>query len=164
MIRFRADVLGVEVMNRAFSRLDDQVSDFRSVWPSVAGEFYAIEGEQFDAEGRGKSGKWAALSTAYAKYKAQAFPGLPILRATESLYESMTGPDALDSVYRIDERELVVGTKREGARAHQTGTRRMPARPIIDLTESDKRRMQKAIQKELVRFTRSLGFEVREAA
>lgn len=161
MISFSAEVTGVEVFNRAFNRVSEFISDLRGVWPEVAREFYAIETEQFRSEGaHGASGKWQGLSPAYAKYKAKAFPGQPTLKATSSLYESMTRPDALDSIFRMEPQQMTIGTQREGAAAHQRGNRRMPARPIISMTNDDKRRMQKAIQAGLVKFTRQAGFEV----
>ena len=165
MLYFTAEVLGVEVLNRAFNRIDQHVSDLRSVWPDVAAEFYAIEHSAFESEGGTTSaGRWAPLSPAYAKFKAIAFPGQPILRATTSLYESMTSPDAADSIYRVEPLQLTIGSKREGAIYHQRGTRRMPARPIIALTGEDKRRIQKAIQRGLVPIIRAAGFQVDERA
>lgn len=165
MLRFSAEVDGVETLNRGFNRVEHFISDFRSIWPAVAQEFYAIQEEQFGSEGaHGASGKWAPLSPVYAKYKAKAFPGALILQAERGLYESLTSPDAPDSIFRMTEDELTTGTQREGAQAHQRGSGRMPARPPIALTEADKRRMQKAIQSRLVAFTRQCGFEVLENA
>lgn len=165
MIRFSAEVDGIETLNRSFNRVEQYISDFRSIWPAVAQEFYAVEKLQFDSQGaHGSSGKWAPLSPVYAKYKAIAFPGAPILQRERSLYESLTSPDAPDSIFRMTEDELTIGTQREGAQAHQRGSGRMPARPPIALTEDDKRRMQKAIQAQLVRFVRQAGFEVLENA
>ncbi len=164
MIQFTAEVQGVEVLNRAFNRIEEYISDFRGIWPNVAKEFYTIEHEQFATEGaHGASGKWAALSPVYAKFKAVTFPGMPILRATTSLYDSMTSPGAPDSIFRMEPLEMTAGTQREGATAHQRGAG-LPARPIISLTGDDKRRMQKAIQTGLVQFTRRLGFDVMENA
>lgn len=165
MLHFVGEIQGVEVLNRAFNRIEEHISDFRNIWPAVAQEFYAIEVQQFQSQGaHGASGRWAPLSPAYAKYKAVAFPGQPILRADNLLFESMTSPDALDSIFRMDAQELTIGTQREGATAHQRGSGRMPARPIISLTEADKRRVQKAIQRGLVEFTRRAGFQVEERA
>lgn len=167
MINFTATVDGEQVLNRAFNRVDEFVSDFRSVWPNVAKEFYVIEHEQFESQGaHGASGKWAPLSAAYAKRKAVVFPGQPILRAFNSLYESMTSPDAGDSIYRPEALELTIGSKLPYALAHQRGSskRHLPARPIISLTEDDKRKIQKSIQSGLVQFTRRLGFDVEERA
>lgn len=159
--RFTFSIDGVPEFDRGFSRVEQTLTDFRSVWPNVAKEFYAIEAGQFGSEGaKGASGKWAALSPAYAKYKAKAFPGLPILRATESLFDSLTSPDAAASIFRVEQDAMTIGTKQEGAIYHQRGTGRMPARPPISLTAEDKRRIQKSIQLGLVDIIRRTGFSV----
>lgn len=163
MLRFRADVEGVEVLNRAFNRVEQIISDFRPIWPFVSDEIYTINAEQFDSEGaKGASGKWAALSPAYKKWKEIHYPGQPILQAEGDMVASLTDPEASDAVYlpRID--ELVIGTRDEKARAHHLGLGNLPARPIFSFSEPQKRRIQKAIQKGLVQFTRQAGFEVRE--
>lgn len=163
MIRFTGEIEGVEVLNRAFNRVEHFISDFRPIWPSVAGEIYAINAEQFESEGAaGRSGRWAALSPAYARFKAIAFPGQPILQAEGHMVESLTDPDAPDAVYQPTQDELIIGTRDPKAIAHHRGAGNLPARPIFSFTEQHKRRMQKAIQGELVEFTRRAGFEVQE--
>ncbi|WP_204899555.1 hypothetical protein, partial [Pseudoflavonifractor capillosus] len=72
--------------------------------------------------------------------------------------DSMTSPDALDSIFRADPLMLTIGTQREGARAHQR------TRPIISLREDQKRKLTKSIQAGLVQFTRNLGFDVQDKA
>lgn len=151
-------------MDRAFNRVTERISDFRFLWPSLAPEFYAIQREQFASEGaHGASGKWEKLSDAYAKWKAVEFPGMPILQATGALMQSMTSPDASDSVFRPEVDQLTIGSKREGVTAHQRGSG-LPARPVISLTEADKKRLTKAIQLPLVGFIRRQGFQVLENA
>lgn len=163
-MRFRVEILGEEIFNRAFNRLDS-LSDLRPLWPNVIREFYLIEAEQFQSEGgAGASGKWAALSNVYAKYKQVTHPDKPILRADDELFESLTNPEAAGAILRPDEQELTIGTSVPYATFHQRGTRRMPARPPISLAESQKRRLQKAIQSGLVRFVREAGFNVVERA
>lgn len=158
MIRFYAEIDGIPALDRAFNRIEEIITDFRSVWPEVARTFYAIEQGQFGSEGaRGASGKWAPLSPAYAKYKAKAFPGMPILQATTSLFDSLTSPDAPDSIFRLERDEMVIGTQREGAVYHQR-----LGRPPISLTDEDKRKIQKSIQLGLIDFTRRAGFRVDE--
>lgn len=165
MIRFTADISGDVQLDRAFNRITQLITDFRDVWPAVAEAFYEIETEQFNSQGsKGASGKWAPLSPAYAAYKAKAFPGEPILQATHSMVNSLTSPEALDSIFRVDPMELVIGSKAPYALAHQTGGGRLPARPPISLSENDKRKLQKAIQAGLVKFTRQAGFQVDEKA
>lgn len=158
MLRFRADIDGVEALNRAFNRVDQIISDFRPIWPNVAGEIYAINQEQFESEGgRGASGRWAALSPAYKKWKEIHYPGQPILRLTNALFESLTDPEAADAVYQPGRDELVMGSRVPYAR------RQHRDRPIFSFSEAQKRRIQKAIQQGLVQFTRQAGFEVQEA-
>lgn len=164
-MRFTLRVDGVVVIDRAFNRVDQQASDMRNFAPGIAGVFYAAEERLFQSEGAsGASGKWAALSKAYARFKARNFPGKSILKREDTLYESLTNPEAPDAVYRATQDEIVMGTRDPKALAHHRGRGRLPARPVVSLTESDKRLMQKSIQADLVRFTRQQGFHVEERA
>ena len=159
MIRFTAEVTGTQVLDRAFNRVDQEISDFRNFWPGVITAFYEIETEQFLSEGaKGASGKWTPLSPAYKLFKEREFPGKTILRREDALYESMTGPDALDSILRPEKDELTIGSALPYALVHQK------TRPIISLTENDKRKLTKSIQQRLVAFARATGFEVEEKA
>lgn len=163
MFQIIGTVDGVERLNRAFNRTEGFVADMRTFASAISQEFYRAEREQFDSQGAaGASGRWQPLSDVYARFKAERFPGQTILRATGALEASLTDPDALDAVYRADANEIVLGTKVPYARAHQRGTRRMPARPPISLSETQKRRMQKAVQRQLILEIRRLGFEVEE--
>lgn len=162
MITFRAEVDGIEVLNRGFNRIEQIITDFRPIWPNVAGEIYAINQEQFDSEGgKGASGKWAALSPAYKKWKEINYPGQPILQREGHLIASLTDPEAADAIYQPGKDELVIGTRVPYATAHQRGGR-MPQRQIFSFSEQQKTRIQKAIQQGLVQFTRQAGFEVQE--
>lgn len=120
--RFSGTVDGIPVLDRAFNRVQERISDFRFIWPSVAAEFYQIERAQFASQGaHGASGKWAPLSPAYKAWKAVKYPNMPILQATTALYQSMTSPDALDSVFRSEADQLTLGSRAPYATAHQRG-------------------------------------------
>ena len=159
MIRFVAEVAGGVQLDRAFNRIDQEISDFRVFWPGVIVAFYEIETEQFQSEGaKGASGKWTPLSPAYKLFKEREFPGKTILRREDALYESMTGPDALDSILRPEKDELTIGSALPYALIHQK------TRPVISLSEENKRKITKSIQQRLVAFARTTGFEVEEQA
>ena len=159
MIRFVADVQGAIQVDRAFNRVDQEISDFRNFWPGVILAFYEIETAQFATEGaRGASGQWAALSPAYKIFKEKEFPGKTILRREDALYESMTGPDALDSILRPEKDELTIGSALPYVLAQHK------RRPIISLSEDNKRKIVKSIQQRLVEFARHTGFQVDEKA
>jgi hypothetical protein len=70
----------------------------------------------------------------------------------------MTGPDALDSILRPEKDELTIGSALPYALAQHK------RRPIISLSEDNKRKIVKSIQQRLVEFTRSTGFQVDEKA
>lgn len=162
---FSFEIDGVEVFNRAFNRLEDGLDDLQSIWPGVAGEIYAITDEQFTNEGsQGASGEWAALSKAYGAFKAVAFPDQPILKATGSMFDSLTDPEAAGAIFKPEQTSLTIGSSVDYAIYHQRGTPNMPARKIYSFSESQKRRIQKAIQAGLVAFVRRQGFVVLERA
>jgi hypothetical protein len=159
MIRFVAEVHGDVQLDRAFNRVEQDISDFRNFWPGVILAFYEIETAQFQTEGaQGASGQWAALSPAYKAFKEVEFPGKTILRRTDALYESMTGPDALDSILRPEKDELTIGSALPYALIQHK------RRPIISLSEDNKRKIVKSIQQRLVEFARGAGFQVDEKA
>lgn len=159
MIHFVAEVAGDVQLDRAFNRVDQEISDFRNFWPGVITAFYEIETEQFATEGaQGASGQWAPLSPAYKLFKEREFPGKSILRREDALYESMTSSDALDSILRPEQNELTIGSALPYALAqHKT-------RPIVSLSEDNKRKIVKSIQQRLVEFTRRTGFHVEDKA
>lgn len=160
MIRLVGSISGDVQFDRAFNRVEEQISDFRPLWPSVIKEFYSITSAQFESEGTaGASGKFAPLKPAYAKFKEVHFPGMPILQATGHLFASMTDPEASDAILRPEKDQLTIGTKTPYAIHHQRGTPKMKARKIVSLSEDSKRRIQKAIQRPLVEFVRRQGFQ-----
>lgn len=159
MLRFYGEIDGVEEFNRGFNRIEQELDDLRTLWPGVAREFYQAEADQFRSEGAiGASGRWAPLSKAYAKYKPVRFPGQTILKATTSLFDTLTSPDAPGSIFRPMKSELSIGSSVPYGIYHQRGTSRMPSRKPISLNENQKREIQKAIQLGLVQFVRKQGF------
>lgn len=158
MINFSVTVDGIETLQRGFNRLE-KLDDWRSVWPAVIAEFHVIESEQFASEGAAGGSKWEPLKEVYAEFKEVRYPGKPILQATSDLVYSLTDSEAFGAIVRPSENELILGTSVPYAIFHQRGTRNMPARKPINLSEVQKRRIQKAVQLGLVKFVRDAGFE-----
>lgn len=163
MINFQIDIDGMPAFDRAFNRLAN-IDDFRPVWGEVIAEFHQIEVEQFDSEGSASGARWSPLSPVYSEYKEIQFPGKPILQATGDLRDSLTDTEALGAVVRPSPHELIVGSSVPYAIFHQRGTRRMPRRPPINFNETQRRRLQKAVQRGLVSFLREAGVDVEERA
>lgn len=147
------------VLDRAFNRIEQHISDFRNIWPSPTRVIYGIFAKAFDTEGASTAaGRFKALTSAYARRKAITHPGLTILKRDLTLFESMTDPEALDAIYLPERDQLTIGSKTPYARRHQR------TRPFISFTERDKRDIQKAIQEGLVQYLRREGLRVDERA
>lgn len=142
-VRLRFEFFGEEQVNRSLLAIDDRARDMRPAWDALRDRFVAYEADWFDSEGRGD---WPPLSRDYAAWKARHYPGKPILRRDDTLYDSVTRPD-------IDVREpafAVFGTGDPVAVYHQRGTDRMPARRVIDLDEDERRQWVKTVQAYLI--------------
>lgn len=159
-LRFTLQVEGEAQIDRALTRFADHVSDLRPAWPAVVQVIRSHATKQFATEGSyGPGGGWKALSPKYAKRKAKKWPGRPILEASGQMKRSLVG-HTTDSILNYQPLSFGYGTKRGYASYHQKGTPRMPQRKIIDLTETDKRDVTRAIQRELVRQARSDNWTV----
>lgn len=128
-------------------------------WSLVYAAFLAIEGDRFHREGPG----WESLATSTQQQRARLGIGAahPILdrsgaglgtlsrkrktygkrgvtgRRGGSLKASLTNPTARGAIFEPGVDGVVMGTSDPIAGYHQDGTSRMPARPVIDLTDSD---------------------------
>lgn len=102
-------------------------------WPLLWGEtiiaLTEAERDWFATEG---DGTWKPLNPAYAARKASLFPGKPILRATDTLYESLTEPKYAAAI--AGPNMMVFGSDDPVAEYHYRGTPKMPKRnPLISI-------------------------------
>jgi phage gpG-like protein len=148
------EVAGDEQLKRSFSRFGEQAKDLSEPFREIVKDFHKIEKKQFESEGGYGSGGWQPLSPRYAEWKAKKHPGRPIMVLSGLLKESLLGDNPY-SVENITPKSMEVGTVVNFAIYHQKGTSKMPARPLIQLTDADKKRWVKYIQKYLVKQARA---------
>ncbi len=154
-MRLTFEVDGKVEFDRAFHRVGEKLEDLRPVWPAIEREFYAIEDEQFKSEGaKGRGGKWKPLSRPYAQQKANKYGVQPILRATGRLEKSLTSKTS-DTRVVMEKQEFGIGTTLFYAAYHQSGTKKMPARPVISFSNETRTRLTKTMQKSLLAELRS---------
>jgi phage gpG-like protein len=96
---------------------------FRPVWINAIQEAWDSGGEPVP---------WPALSPAYAAWKQSAYPGKPIMRLTDRLYDSLTSQTS-DTIWFVGPKSMQLGTRVPYFIYHQTGTNKMPARPVLTL-------------------------------
>lgn len=88
----------------AFLRLEDKLTRLRPLLEIFGEEFYAEEGRLFARQ------PWKPLSAAYAKRKQEKFGDKPILRATDTLYRSLTEKGAAGNIHRVTDSEADYGS------------------------------------------------------
>jgi len=158
---FQVNLNGADELDDGLLRLVAKLRDLRTTWPLVATVFHKSMRQQFSSQGAYGSGSWAPLSPAYGAWKERKHPGLPIMELSGRLGDSLM--DAFgnaDSTYEATEDTLRIGTKTPYARFHQYGTGRMPARPLIALTEADKAEIVKIVRDSFANEATELGFRV----
>ena len=152
MAKIEFNVYGVKQISALFSRLGNKIKDFRPVWGKLRDDFYELEQAQFDSEGsRGLTGAWQSLSPQYASWKEKKYPGRPIMVLTGNLKESLTKANHTNAIYRAKPQSMEIGTNDKKAQWHFLGSGRLPkppnARRVIDLSNKDRTRWFKLIQK-----------------
>lgn len=131
------------------SRLIDRLHDFSEPFREISADFQRIEQARFDAEGPG----WAPLSPSTLRRKA----GGQIMVETGALRDSLTGgPGYIET---ITDFTAVFGTGDRKAVFHQSGTRFMPARPLINVGMQDVVGWVKIMQAYAAREIRKVGLD-----
>lgn len=146
MVSLNVTVLGEEQVNARIDRFVNQVKDWRIVWEDVEDEFWNIEKDQFDTQGHGG---WEPLSPRYAAWKAVHYPGQPLLVLSGELRSAVTG--GAGRFVRREPMQMALGW--QGVpywRFHQTGTRNMPQRKVVDLTGAGRTRLLRALHRGMI--------------
>lgn len=129
MYQIRIDI---SIFNSRISQVRKRLSELKPFFLSEGSDVVYKEIRQvFDTEGHGT---WPQLSTEYAAWKEQFYPGKSILRREDTYFQAATGPNAADSFREASNKRLRIGvTGPEYAVFHEEGTSRMPARPVFEM-------------------------------
>lgn len=141
LVKFRFEVAGEVQFSRALETIGTAPKDLSEPFEFMANEFYDTMSSVFAAEGAFEERtRWQDLSPAYGKWKTRYFPGRKILERSGRMRRSLTVRGDSDSILNIGREELQIGTKVPYAMKHQTGTRWLPMRKIVELTQAQKLR------------------------
>jgi phage gpG-like protein len=145
MVTVSFEVFGDKQVERELLRIA-KAPDMRKIAPRLRDYLQSVERSQFDSEGRTGSGGWAPLKPRTVASKTARGLDPRILRATNRLRKSLTNKTSGDSVFEYDADSMLFGTRVPYAAFHQRGTRRMPARKPVELSERNRRQVVKEIQ------------------
>lgn len=125
---FHAD--GFADARREIQAMRERAQNFLPVWDEVLTWWAGQNRVHFGSRGVRWGKPWKELSPAYAAWKREEGWEGDILVRTSDLLRSLA--DRPLKVERLTRLEAVAGTNVAYARYHQTGTKYMPARPLVD--------------------------------
>lgn len=134
------DAEGIGELEAKLEKLAELMLDLRPFWPLVVPLYTRWVGAQFDSGGSYFGEAWQELSPAYAAWKTVNYPGRGILMAEGDLRHAAQTPRREATPHML---VLTIEpfTKARGPGAgreidpdwFQSGTDRMPARPLLPL-------------------------------
>lgn len=123
--------------------------------------FYQTGREQFDSQGAaGRSGRWQPLAAATARRKAIEGRGFQILVGRGTLQAALTQRGGLGSLIERSG-DTITFRLPHPAGLHQSGTRRMPARKVVDPSDAQVQRLGEDVKREGVKMARELGIDTK---
>jgi hypothetical protein len=150
VVTVSVEVFGDVVVKRELLRFSHPAENMRPAGEEFMDYMRGVEREQFATEGAAGSGGWAPLKPATVAQKAKRRLDPRILRASEALFHSLTSKGDPNHIEEIGPDEWFFATRDKKARFHQTGTRRMPQRRVIELAGRMKRDIVKIVQRHLL--------------
>lgn len=143
----------------ALSRFTEYLSDLTGFFRDyLTPTWYALMLRRYNSEGRYAGQKWRALSDRYAAWKMRHYPGQSIGVLSGKTKASLTSPFDVNSMYSVSRKSFVVGTRLNYPMYLQTGTRRMPARPPVQVDS----RFRSDVMRLLHRFVADKAQEARK--
>ena len=113
-------------------------------WASLAPAIAMAVTEVFDTEGYGQ---WPALNPDYAAWKAQEFPGQPLLRLTDAYFKAATRIGSAENIVKALRAGLFYGVRGpDYAFKHEVGEG-VPQRPVFAFAIRDD-----ALHREMVKL------------
>lgn len=155
---FTMTMPGQPAVQLALQRFSAGISDWTIYWEDYfLPAWYRSIDTNFVTQGGSTGGQWAALSLRYAAWKQKHWPGLPTNVLSGALRESLTFPGDVNAVREISPTKLTVGTSVSYGSYVQLGTRRMPKRPVLRISETFAIQAAKLLQEFGVKTAKTAG-------
>ncbi len=153
-----------EDVTKSLAAFQDVLADQAPALREIADDFREMLAQQFASEGRAGGTPWpprksqrsVGATRRVARTRRPDQIGTPLLVRTGALRDSLISPGS-GHVEEMDGRSLTLGTRLPYAMFHQLGTRHMPARPIIVLSEERSQRWAEVVRTAIEDKTVLLG-------
>jgi phage gpG-like protein len=147
------EAFGEVEMNRKLLRFAHNAENMKPAFDEIYEAFLEAEQDQFEGQGVGPSGRWAPLapSTQAAKDRL-GIDGRILYGETGDLFASLTSWHDPNAVYDTTPDSATFGSNVEYGKFHQSRAprSRLPRRPPVDLTTTQKRTWMQILQRHLV--------------
>lgn len=153
MIEF-SYAMNAESVEDALGAFQESLVDQAPALAQIADDFREMMARQFASQGSAEGTPWAPLAPSTLR-RRRTSPS--ILYATGALLRSLTEPGAAGHVEELEDQSLTLGSGLPYALYHQTGTRRLPARPLIVLSGTRAERWTEIVRRGLEEKTLLLG-------
>ena len=121
--------------SRGFYALASAVEDMTPVFERIASDIRDTVQSQFMTEGAAAGNPWAPLSPDYGAWKDAHYPGMPLLVRTGQMRHELLDPSA----FMVGKQSLRYEPVSDIVIYHQFGTRHMPRRKVLAITEARER-------------------------
>jgi phage gpG-like protein len=150
-----------EAVEKSLAGFQAALADEASALGEVADDFREMVAEQFATEGRAGGTPWAPVAP--RSRRGTGVPPVntrrmrvPLVR-TGALRDSLTRKGAAGSMEDTDGQTLSIGSRLPYAIFHQFGTRQMPARPLIVLSDARSAKWAEFVRRAIEEKTHLLG-------
>jgi len=158
IFKLTLDVPNAKRLDIAFAGLAAEIKDWTDLWPAVIDQIEKAEERAFSTQGAlTEHGEWAPLSPDYAKAKRKKYGDQMIETASSRMRDSLTGHTG-ETIEELEPLRMRFGTSVPYAVWQQMGTKKMPARRLLDLTEEDLALIRKQVQRVALNKATRLGF------
>lgn len=144
-------------VEKALGNFQASLADQSPALRRVADDFREMIARQFSSEGRAEGTPWAPLAPSTLRRRRPGSTGAPILQSSGALLRSLTAPGAPGHVEQLEDQSLAIGSSLPYALFHQTGTRRIPARPMIVLSGARSERWVEMVRRNIEEKSLLLG-------
>lgn len=146
-MRLEIDVFGEKLVSRKLLFRAERLEDASPFFEGVATFLTRVEKAQFDTEGAYASGGWDELAESTIRQKARKGQSDRILVAEGLLERSLTVPGHHAQKREVSDTQLVFGSRVPYLKYHQSPAprRHLPRRKAIELTEMDKKHIERAL-------------------
>jgi hypothetical protein len=136
MLSLRVSLPGQQPLSVGLNRLRATITDWTPYWTNYfVPAWYALEQAQYASEGASGGSGWPALTARYAAWKQKHYPGQPIGVLTGAARTALTDPTGAGAVLLPGQTSFTVGTDLPYPIYLQLGTRKMAARPPMQVTD-----------------------------